>query len=139
MPRHIAQKTDSNFLKVCAFCHIANRLNICYRILVQRTKTKIFFRGFLLMTRFEKARCAEIARHTANIGHDDGANGRIFELECASANSRKTRVSKQGQADSEDKKDNEYRFLCGCFSEETAFLAVLPALRRLFCKDRIIQ
>ena len=51
------------------------------------------------MTKFQKARLAEIARHSENIGHDDGANGRIFELECASANSRKTRVSKQGQAD----------------------------------------
>ena len=51
------------------------------------------------MTTYEKKRIAEIERHSANIGHDCGAKGRIFELECASAGSRKTRVSKQGQAD----------------------------------------
>ena len=32
------------------------------------------------MNKFQNARLAQIARHTANIGHDDGANGRIFEL-----------------------------------------------------------
>lgn len=48
---------------------------------------------------YSRKRDAEIMRHAANIGHDDGAHGRIFELECASQYSRKTRVSKQGQAD----------------------------------------
>lgn len=51
------------------------------------------------MTKYEKIRIAEIERHTLNIEHDDGAQGRIFELECASAGSRKTRVSVQGKAD----------------------------------------
>ena len=51
------------------------------------------------MTIYEKKRIAEIERHAENIGHDDGANGRIFELSCASAGSHKVRVSKQGQAD----------------------------------------
>lgn len=49
--------------------------------------------------KYQAIREAEIQRHAANIGHDDGANGRIFELSCASVYSRKTRVSKQGQAD----------------------------------------
>lgn len=48
---------------------------------------------------YAKIRQAEIERHAANIGHDDGAKGRIFELECASHASRKIRVAKQGQAD----------------------------------------
>ena len=48
---------------------------------------------------YSRKRDAEIMRHSANVGHDDGAMGRIFELECASVYSRKTRVSKQGQAD----------------------------------------
>ena len=51
------------------------------------------------MTKYEKIRITEIERHTLNIGHDDGARGRIKELKRASAGSRKTRVSKQGQAD----------------------------------------
>jgi hypothetical protein len=51
------------------------------------------------MTTYQKHRNAEIARHLANADHDDGAFGRVFELECASASSRKVRVSKQGQAD----------------------------------------
>lgn len=51
------------------------------------------------MTKTEKIRLAEIARHTANSEHDCGAMGRVFELQCARPNSRKTRVSKQGQAD----------------------------------------
>lgn len=42
---------------------------------------------------------AEINRHLSNADHDDGALGRAFELSCASTYSRKTRVSKQGQAD----------------------------------------
>ena len=49
--------------------------------------------------KYQTVRACEIARHAANIGHDDGAAGRIFELSCASTYSRKTRVSKQGQAD----------------------------------------
>lgn len=52
-----------------------------------------------MSNKFETIRNAEIMRHAANIGHDDGAHGRIFELACASAYSRKTHVSKQGQAD----------------------------------------
>lgn len=52
-----------------------------------------------MSNKFETIRNAEIMRHATNIGHDDGAHGRIFELECASQYSRKTRVSKQGQAD----------------------------------------
>ena len=51
------------------------------------------------MTRYEKIRQEEIARHAKNIGFDCGAIGRIKELERASKYSRKTRVSKQGQAD----------------------------------------
>lgn len=51
------------------------------------------------MTKYEKMRMSEIERHTKNINHDDGAQGRIFEIECASKNSKKTRVSKQGETD----------------------------------------
>lgn len=51
------------------------------------------------MNKYQAIRAAEIERHTANANRDDGAMGRVFELECASAYSRKTRVSKQGQAD----------------------------------------
>lgn len=51
------------------------------------------------MTKYEKMRQAEIARHYANRAHDDGAIGRIKELQRAGKNSRKTRVSKQGQVD----------------------------------------
>ena len=51
------------------------------------------------MNKYQIARNAEIDRHSANIDHDNGALGRIFELQCASEYSRKTRVSKQGQAD----------------------------------------
>lgn len=51
------------------------------------------------MTKFETIRNAEILRHMENAEHDNGAQGRIFELECASAGSRKTRVSVQGKAD----------------------------------------
>ena len=51
------------------------------------------------MTKTERIRFAEIERHTANRAHDNGAMGRAFELSCARANSRKTRVSKQGEAD----------------------------------------
>ena len=43
-------------------------------------------------------RNANRARHLMNIA-DDGRFGRAFELECARTNSRKTRVSKQGQTD----------------------------------------
>lgn len=50
------------------------------------------------MTKYEKIRNAEIARHESNT-NDSGHMGRAFELECASKYSRKTRVSKQGQAD----------------------------------------
>ena len=39
------------------------------------------------------------AEYRANIGIDCGAKGRIFELECARENSRKYKVSKQGQVD----------------------------------------
>ena len=52
-----------------------------------------------MSNKYQSIRNAEIMRHTANIGHDDGAHGRIFELECASAHSHKTRVSIQGKAD----------------------------------------
>ena len=51
------------------------------------------------MTRTEKIRATEIARHFANRQFDDGALGRVFELECASKYSRKTKVSIQGKAD----------------------------------------
>lgn len=50
------------------------------------------------MTRNQQVRQAEMNRH-ANNTTDDGRNGRIFELQCARANSRKVRVSKQGQND----------------------------------------
>jgi len=50
------------------------------------------------MNKYEQLRQAEIKRHSANLT-DDGRNGRIFELTCAGVYSRKTRVSKQGQAD----------------------------------------
>lgn len=52
-----------------------------------------------MSTTYARKRDAEIARHTLNIGHDDGAAGRVFELECASRGSHKTRVSIQGKAD----------------------------------------
>ena len=52
-----------------------------------------------MSTKYQIVREAEIARHLANADHDDGAQGRAFELSCASTYSRKTRVSKQGQAD----------------------------------------
>lgn len=51
------------------------------------------------MTKYEKMRMLEIERHTKNINYDNGAKGRIFEIECASKNSKKTRVSKQGETD----------------------------------------
>ena len=51
------------------------------------------------MTKYEKIRLTEIERHTANRVNDNGAMGRAFELTCARANSRKVRVSKQGEAD----------------------------------------
>lgn len=50
------------------------------------------------MTKNQQVRQAEINRH-ANNTIDDGRFGRVFELECARANSRKVRVSKQGQND----------------------------------------
>ena len=50
------------------------------------------------MTKAQKARIEEMARHASHFW-DDGRNGRIFELWCASEYSRKTRVSKQGQPD----------------------------------------
>ena len=43
-------------------------------------------------------RNSEIERHLSHTT-DDGRFGRIFQLECASQHSRKTRVSKQGEAD----------------------------------------
>lgn len=49
--------------------------------------------------KYQAIREAEIQRHTANIGHNPGAAACAFELMCASPYSRKTRVSKQGQAD----------------------------------------
>ena len=52
-----------------------------------------------MSTKYQAIREAEIARHLANAAHDNGALGRAFELACASEYSRKTRVSKQGQAD----------------------------------------
>ncbi len=68
-----------------------------------RTKKKldksIFMEVFIMSTKYQAMREAEIARHLANAEHDDGARGRAFELACASAYSRKTRVAKQGQAD----------------------------------------
>ena len=51
------------------------------------------------MTKFERIRNAEIQRHFNNADNDNGAMGRVFELECASAGSRKVRVSKQVLAD----------------------------------------
>lgn len=51
------------------------------------------------MTKYEKLRKENMARYRENIGHDSGAYGRIFELECASANSRKTHVGLNGEAD----------------------------------------
>jgi len=51
------------------------------------------------MSKYSIMREHEIARHLANTANDMGARGRAFELECASAGSHKTRVSKQGQAD----------------------------------------
>lgn len=51
------------------------------------------------MNKYQTMRASEIARHTANADHDCGWWGRVKELEYASENSRKTRVSKQGQAD----------------------------------------
>ena len=51
------------------------------------------------MNKYQKARLEEMERHAANADHDCGAWGRVFELECASENSRKTRVSKQGEKD----------------------------------------
>ena len=45
-----------------------------------------------------ESRKNEIERHANNI-IDDGRYGRVFELECARASSRKCRVSKQGEAD----------------------------------------
>lgn len=51
------------------------------------------------MNKYEKIRNEEIKRHAANIGHDDGAKGRIFELLCATKHSHKTCVSVQGKAD----------------------------------------
>lgn len=51
------------------------------------------------MNRYEKARQAEIKRHLANRGHDDGAIGRAFELTCHTEHSHKMRVSSQGKAD----------------------------------------
>jgi hypothetical protein len=50
------------------------------------------------MTKYEKIRNAEIERHLANTGCT-GSKGRAFELTCARKNSRKTRVSKQGEND----------------------------------------
>lgn len=52
-----------------------------------------------MSTKYQTMREAEIARHTANADHDCGWWGRVKELEMASEYSRKTRVSKQGQAD----------------------------------------
>ena len=51
------------------------------------------------MTKYQTLRAQEIARHAANIAHDPGAMGRVFELSCASTYSRKTHVSKQGEVD----------------------------------------
>lgn len=50
-------------------------------------------------TKEAKIRQSEIIRHLGNAGHDDGAHGRAFELECASAYSRKTHVGLNGEAD----------------------------------------
>lgn len=50
-------------------------------------------------TKEARIRQAEIARHLDNAGHDDGAYGRAFELECASARSRKTHVGLNGETD----------------------------------------
>ena len=51
------------------------------------------------MNKYQAMRAEEVLRHTMNRAHDQGADGRIFELTCASENSRKVRVSKQGEAD----------------------------------------
>lgn len=51
------------------------------------------------MTKYEKIRTDEMARHIANRARDNGAMGRAFELSCARTNSKKIRVSKQGEAD----------------------------------------
>lgn len=49
-------------------------------------------------TKARESRENEIERHASNT-IDDGRYGRVFELECARASSRKCRVSKQGEAD----------------------------------------
>ena len=51
------------------------------------------------MNKYQAMRAEEVLRHTMNRANDQGADGRIFELTCASENSRKVRVSKQGEAD----------------------------------------
>lgn len=50
------------------------------------------------MNKYEIARNAKIAQYSASV-NDDGAAGRVFELECAAPNSRKTAVAKQGAVD----------------------------------------
>ena len=50
------------------------------------------------MNKALNARNANMTRYLMN-NADDGRFGRAFELECARTNSRKTRVSKQGQVD----------------------------------------
>lgn len=50
------------------------------------------------VTVYEKKRIEAMSKYMEN-AHDDGRFGRIFELECASHGSHKTRVSIQGKAD----------------------------------------
>lgn len=52
-----------------------------------------------MSNKFETSRNNRIAFYESRKGINPGADGCIFELECASAYSRKTHVSKQGQAD----------------------------------------
>lgn len=51
-----------------------------------------------MSTTYEKKRREAMDRYMNNV-NDDGRYGRIFELECASKYSKKTRVSVQGKAD----------------------------------------
>ena len=51
------------------------------------------------MNKYQIRRATKAAFYAKNAANDDGAQGRIFELSCAAPHSRKTCVSKQGQAD----------------------------------------
>lgn len=51
------------------------------------------------MNKYEKARLEKIAWYRSRIGINPGALGKIAELESVTANSEKTKVSLQGEAD----------------------------------------